>query len=199
MMNSNTAHSRTAAAGRTRNHGTVRRRAARGFTLVETMAVTAIVSVLGAVASYGLSAHRGDQNVAAFARAVHFLMLRARADATADQYQRQIACTQSRCTYLVATTRGMGTPSGTPATSWQSAGTAVEGASSAYVWGYLPVAQVTTVPPGPGPISGTQTITFFPDGTATGATYLFGDANGGNNYKAYVYVGTGMSRLVNNW
>lgn len=197
MKNTRTIRAGMAVAGPNRQCN--RQRAAHGFTLVETMAVTAIMSLLTAVAGYGLSAGKGDQNVAAFARGVHFLMLRARADATGDQYQRQIACTQSRCTLLVATTRGMGTPSGTPATTWQSAGSMVEGNSSAFVWGYLPVAQVTAVAPGPGPISGTQTITFFPDGTASGATYLFGDSNGGNNYKTYAYRGTGMSRLVNNW
>ncbi len=171
-----------------------------GFTLVELMIVVTIVGVLAAVAGYGFSRQGRALNAGAFARGIHFAMMRARAEASADRRQRQLSCTSTLCQYLSATTTGMATPA-----QWNVESKIVAG-STATLWGFMQDAQYQNVTPST-PMTGTHQITFFPDGTAVAdntspphsGTFFVGDVDQKQLYKIYVYHATGLSRLADHW
>ena len=169
-------------------------RTAAGFTLVELMVVVALVGVLGSLGIASLSGRRRVEETRSLARNVQYAMLRARGGAVGDGFQRQVSCTASTCTLLVATTTGMG-----PAGGWQKGGSITTGGNEGLVWAIDAATDVHATDPGAGPLAGTRTITFYPDGTSTPATVFVTDLNGVLKYKVFVYAATGMPRLVDSW
>jgi prepilin-type N-terminal cleavage/methylation domain-containing protein len=167
----------------------------RGFTLVELMVVVAIIGVMSGIAIFSLSVNNNGKSSAALARKVQFIMQRARIEAATDYRQRQIYCDPATrtCTYRIADVAGMGTPAFTNSID------AVDWGRYAQVWNITTTTDLTTN-------NGTQmttakTVTFYPNGTATAGTVYVCDTSNAttNHFKVFVYAGTGMARLVDQW
>jgi prepilin-type N-terminal cleavage/methylation domain-containing protein len=170
----------------------------RGFTLVELMIVVAIVGILSGVALFALAPTGNAQDAAALARSLHFAMQRARVDAASDNRQRRLSCNATlpqSCVYQMATTVGM---SGTVA--FQNAGDNIQAGRHAQVYNVTPTTDAGVDNSG-ARMSGPQTITFYPNGTASAATVYVSDTNAtpSSKYKIFVFAGTGLARLADQW
>jgi Tfp pilus assembly protein FimT len=168
------------------------------------MAVVGIVGVMASVAMFGVKGYGNGASASSLARNIHVQMMRARAESVGDNFQRQLACNTLGCTYQIAPATSPG--SGTIASNtFIDAGDKVVVPSRATIWNIYAGTDVNVNHAGSSQMaSGTTTyIQFKPDGSATAATIYVNDRTGGsgkgNQYKVYVYPGTGMSRLVNNW
>jgi prepilin-type N-terminal cleavage/methylation domain-containing protein len=174
----------------------------RGFTLPELLTVVAITGVLGAVAMFSLSGYGNGQDAAGLARSIQFALMRARAEALAENYPHTLSCTvlgtSQSCTLSTAADMGL---SNAPSLDVIQAGT------HAYLWNITSSCDQTTNNAGATQMSGNKVITFNSDGTITnpsgtrsgGTTFYVSDKNGANKYKVYVFGGTGLARVVNNW
>lgn len=171
-------------------------RSTSGFTLPELMTVIVLIGVLTAIGLFSLSGYGRAQNAASLARGIEYAMMRARADALGDGRQRRLSCTRAGCSTLLATWTGMGACPATPCFS--DGDDHILAGSHALIFNVDGTTDWKTSTPGT-QMSGTQTITFYPDGSATPATVYVSDQDGGNQFKVYVYAGTGMARLVSNW
>jgi Tfp pilus assembly protein FimT len=165
------------------------------------MAVVTIIGVMASVAMFGMRGYGDGQGAASLARGIQFAMMRARAEAVGDNTQRQLACNASGCSYQIATRAGSATL--TANADFIDAGDKILATSRAAVWNVFASLDVATNAgnAAAAQMSGVQYIQFKPDGSATAATVYVSDKGKGkgNQYKIYVYPGTGMSRLVNNW
>jgi prepilin-type N-terminal cleavage/methylation domain-containing protein len=184
-----------------------RRGRAAAFTLVELMVVVAMVAVLGTVGVFAMKGYGNAQGSAGFARALQFALMNARSEAIGDNYQRRLNCNNSagpttQCKYERASTPGTGAQS-----TWTDAGNLIDSGVHAQIWNINATLDRTTDLHGAtqAALTANQLI-FYPDGKATQATVYINDktsatvaTNTGNRYKIYVYSGTGMARLVNNW
>jgi prepilin-type N-terminal cleavage/methylation domain-containing protein len=169
----------------------------RGFTLVELMIVVAIVGVLSGVAIFSLSGSNNGKSSAALARKVQFIMQRARIEAAADNRQRQINCDPATrtCWYMIGDSAGMST-----AITFTNAIDSVPWGRFAQVWNISTTTDVSATNNG-AQMTAAKTVTFYPNGTATPGTVYFCDTSAAtaNQYKVFVYPGTGMARLVDVW
>lgn len=157
------------------------------------MVVVALIASITGMGVWSLSGSMRTQETAQLARGILFAMMRARTDAVADGFQRRLSCTATVCTLESATTAGMAVPA-----NWRGAGYFVGGGTQARVWAVDNATDVGATSPA-GPLAGTKTITFFPDGTATAGTVFVNDVRAAQRYKVFVYGATGLARLVDSW
>ena len=155
--------------------------------------VVSIGTTLAGMGVWTLSNRRRVEETRTLARNVQFAMMRARGTAIGDGFQRRLSCTATACSLLAATTSGMGTPAG-----WNNNGQLVQAGTEGVLWAVDTNTDVGATSPS-GPIAGTKTITFYPDGTSDAATVFVTDVNSAKKYKVFVYSATAMPRMVDSW
>ncbi len=65
------------------------------------MAVVVIIAILGSVGMYSVAQSDTQPSVAALARSVQLMLVRARLEAMADNQKREVACSRNQCSYLI--------------------------------------------------------------------------------------------------
>lgn len=157
------------------------------------MVVVALIASITGMGVWTISGSLRNQQINDLSRGVLFAMMRGRSDAVADGFQRRLSCTSSVCTLQVGNTAGMAAPG-----AWTNAGYQIYGSTQAEVYAIDAATDVGTTSPA-GPLAGSKTVTFFPDGSATPATVFLRDARGAQRFKVFVYSATGMARIVDQW
>jgi prepilin-type N-terminal cleavage/methylation domain-containing protein len=165
----------------------------RGFTLVELMVVVAMFCGFAALGASAIAGSSRNQETAGLARAIHMGMLSARSTAVADGFQRRWTCISTGCFRERAATSGMGA-----AAAWVNDGENVSAGRQGQVWAVDNATDLTPKSLG-GPLAGSASVTFFPDGTASASTVFVNDVNNAHRYKVYVFSATGMARMVDQW
>jgi prepilin-type N-terminal cleavage/methylation domain-containing protein len=189
-----------------------------GFTLVELMAVIAIVGVMAAIAMATMGRSGDAENSAALARSLHLAVMSARNATLSDSFIRRVNCTlaatNGNCTIDRACQAGMTLPNSCTFTQEQR----VTANSHATLWNVTSSTDNNANNAGGTQVTSTKTMYLKPDGsvcdnyatvaaptqqcTSNGFTFYVSDINGSNlanRYKVYVYSFTGMPRMVNQW